>query len=45
MSTGPILKGAFGESFKNMWSGGPYKKVLSVYQVRGREWIVRGDFS
>ena len=45
VSTGPILKGAFGESFKNMWGGGPYMKVLSIYQVRGREWIVRCDFS
>ena len=44
-STGPNLKGEFGESFKNIWSGGPYKKVLSIFQIRGREWIVRYDFS
>ena len=45
VSTGPILKGAFAESFKSMWSGGPYVKVPSVYQKNGREGIVRYDFS
>lgn len=45
VSTGPILKGAFGESFKSMWSGGPYVKLPSVYQKSGREGIVRYDFS
>ena len=45
VSTGPILNGAFAESFKSMWSGGPYLKVPSVYQKSGREGIVRYDFS
>ena len=45
VSTGPILKGAFGESFKSMWSGGPYVKLPRVYQKSGREGIVRYDFS
>ena len=45
MSTGPILNGAFAESFKSMWSGGPYLKVPIVYQKSGREGIVRYDFS
>ena len=43
--TGPILRGAFAESFKSMWSGGPYVKVPSVYQKSGREGLVRYDFS
>ena len=42
---GPILNGAFTESFKRMWSGGPYVKVPSVYQKSGREGIVKYDFS
>ena len=42
---GPILNGAFAESFKSMWSGGPYVKVPSVYQKSGREGIVKYDFS
>ena len=45
VSTSPILKGAFAESFKSMWNGGPYMKVPSVYQKSGREGIVRYDFS
>ena len=45
VSTGPILNGAFAESFKRMWSGGPYLKVPSIYQKSGREGIVRYDFS
>ena len=45
VSTGPILNGAFANSFKSMWSGGPYVKVPSVYQKSGREGIVSYHFS
>ena len=45
VSTGPILNGAFAESFKSIWSGRPYLKVPIVYQKSGREGIVRYDFS
>ena len=35
VSTGPILKGAFGESFKSLWSGGRCQKSIRKVDVSG----------
>ena len=45
VSAGLILNGAFSESFKSMWKGRPYIKILNVYKKSGHKGIVRYDFS
>ena len=41
VSAGLILNGAFSESFKGMWKGRPYIKMLNVYKKSGHKGIVR----